>query len=178
MPALPPIDSATVRRLPELTHAHARELAALLIDCVDGGASVGFMHPLPVVRALEYWNRISEAAARGERAVLVAEDEGQIVGAVQLVLGQPDNQPHRADLSKMLVHRAARRRGLGAALVRAAETLGRETGRSLLVLDTVTGTDAERLYVRLGWRRCGEIPGYALWPRGGLCPTTFYYREL
>ena len=178
MPARPPAEADIVRRLPALTDAHVRELAELLVDCVDGGASVGFMHPLSLARAVQYWNRIGAALIRGERAILVGEDHGRIVGTAQLVLEQPENQLHRADLSKMLVHRCARRHGLGAALVRAAESLGREYGRSLLVLDTVTGTDAERLYVRLGWQRCGEIPGYALWPNGGLCPTTYYYREL
>jgi GNAT superfamily N-acetyltransferase len=97
---------------------------------------------------------------------------------VQLVLDQPENQPHRADLSKMLVHRRARRQGLGAALMRAAEATARECGKTLLVLDAVTGGDAERLYERLGWERVGVIPGYALWPQGGLCSTTVFYRNL
>ena len=110
----------------------------------------------------------------------VAEDVDSraIVGTVQVVLAMPENQPHRADVAKMQVHRRARRRGLGAALMRAAEAAAREAGRTLLVLDTVTGSDAERLYTRLGWQRCGVIPGYALWPRGGLCSTTVFYREL
>jgi GNAT superfamily N-acetyltransferase len=97
---------------------------------------------------------------------------------VQLALDQPENQPHRADLSKMLVHRRARRQGLGAALMRAAEATARECGKTLLVLDTVTGREAERLYQRLGWERVGVIPGYALLPQGGLCDTTVYYRNL
>jgi GNAT superfamily N-acetyltransferase len=94
------------------------------------------------------------------------------------VLAMPDNQPHRADVAKMLVHRRARRRGLGAALMQAAEAAARDAGKTLLVLDTVTGGDAARLYARLGWQRCGEIPGYALWPRGGLCSTTYFYKPL
>ena len=98
-------------------------------------------------------------------------------GTVQLVLDQPENQPHRADLSKMLVHRRARRQGLGAALMRAAEATARECGKTLLVLDTASD-DAERLYERLGWVRVGVIPGYALLPQGGLCGTTVYYRNL
>ena len=109
---------------------------------------------------------------------LVAEDEDGVCGTVQLRLEQPDNQPHRADLAKMLVHRRARRRGLGAALMDAALDLARDCGKSLLVLDTVTGSDAERLYTRLGWQRVGVIPGYALWPKGGLCDTTVFYRVL
>ena len=113
----------------------------------------------------------------GTRALLVAEDEQGIVGTVQLLLAQPENQPHRADLAKMLVHRRARQQGVGAALLAAAEQLAREGGKTLLVLDTASA-DAERLYARAGWQRCGTVPGYALLPRGGLCATTFFYREL
>jgi GNAT superfamily N-acetyltransferase len=94
------------------------------------------------------------------------------------MLAQPENQPHRADLAKMLVHRRARRRGLGAALLSAAEATARESGKTLLVLDAVTGGDAERLYGQMGWQRVGAIPGYALLPRGGLCSTTIFYRDL
>lgn len=153
-------------------------LADVLIDCVDGGASVSFMHPLSRDRALQFWAGVAEAVARGERALLIAETAGEVIGTVQLILSLPENQPHRADVAKMLVHRRARRAGLGAALMRAAEDTARDCGRSLLVLDTVSGGDAARLYERLGWQRCGEIPGYALWPRGGYCATTFYYRSL
>jgi GNAT superfamily N-acetyltransferase len=167
-----------IRRLVTVTDTEIEGLAELLIDCVEGGASVSFMHPLSRHTAVAFWRRVAEGVSRGERALLVAEDDGGIVGTVQLVLDQPENQPHRADLSKMLVHRRARRHGLGAALMRAAEDLGRECGKSLLVLDTVTGGDAERLYSRLGWQRCGVIPGYALMPRGGLCATTYFYRAL
>jgi len=173
-----PSPDLTVRRLATLTPADIDALSAVLIDCVDGGASVGFMQPFAPERARAFWRRIAEGVASGERALLVAEDALGIVGTVQLVLDQPDNQPHRADLAKMLVHRRARRCGLGAELMRAAEQLGRECGKTLLVLDTVTGGDAERLYARLGWQRCGEIPGYALWPNGGLCGTTIFYRQL
>ena len=136
------------------------------------------MHPLPMAKAMEFWRRVADSVTRGERALLVAEDALGIVGTVQLVLDQPENQPHRADVAKMLVRRRARRRGLGAALMRAAEDLARECGKSLLVLDTVTDGDAERLYARLGWQRCGVIPGYALLPKGGLCATTYFYRML
>jgi GNAT superfamily N-acetyltransferase len=160
--------------------AVAEALAEILLDCVEGGASVGFMHPLPRAKALAFWQTALASAARGERIVLVAEDadSNAIVGTVQVVLAMPDNQPHRADVAKMQVHRRARRRGLGAALMRAAEAAAREAGKTLLVLDTVTGSDAERLYTRLGWQRCGVIPDYALWPRGGLCSTTVFYRVL
>jgi len=166
------------RRLLALEDAQIDELADVLIDCVEGGASVSFMHPLTRDRALAFWRRVAQSVATGERALLIAEDAQGVCGTVQLVLEQPENQPHRADLSKMLVHRRARRRGLGAALLRAAETTARECDKTLLVLDAVTGGDGARLYERLGWVHVGEIPGYALLPRGGLCSTTLYYRNL
>jgi GNAT superfamily N-acetyltransferase len=160
--------------------AVAEALADVLLDCVEGGASVGFMHPLSRARALAFWQQVLASAARDERIVLVAEDveSGSIVGTVHFVRAVPENQPHRADVAKMLVHGRARGRGLGAALMQAAEAAAREAGKTLLVLDTVTGSDAERLYTRLGWQRCGVIPGYALWPKGGLCSTTVFYRVL
>lgn len=166
-----------VRRVGSLTDAEAGDLADVLVDCVEGGASVGFMQPLSPVRALAFWMDVAAAAARGERALLVAEDADGVAGTVQLVLHQADNQPHRADLVKMLVHRRARRRGLGAALLRAAETVARECHRTLLTLDTASD-DAARLYARHGWRRAGVIPGYALLPHGQLHHTTYFYREL
>ena len=169
--------AVTVRRVRDLDALQAQNLAELLIDCVEGGASVSFMLPLSMARALAFWQGVGAGVARGERALFVAEDESGIVGTVQLVLEQPENQPHRADLSKMLVRRSARRRGLGEALMRAAESAARECGKSLLVLDTASA-DAERLYARLGWQRCGSVPGFALLPHGGLCATTFFYREL
>jgi GNAT superfamily N-acetyltransferase len=169
----------TLRRLTTVSEAQVTELAELLIDCVDGGASVSFMLPLTAQRAQAFWQRVAQGVHVGERALLVAEDEhGAIVGTVQLVLGQPENQPHRADLAKMLVHRRARRQGLGERLMRAAEAAACECGKTLLVLDTVTGSDAERLYTRLGWQRVGVIPDYALWPQGGLCATTYFYRRV
>ncbi len=168
----------SLRRLHALDDAQIDELADVLIDCVEGGASVSFMHPLPRDRAVAFWRRVAQGVAAGERALLVAEDARGLCGTVQLVLDQPENQPHRADLSKMLVHRRARRQGLGAALMRAAETTARECGKTLLVLDAVTDGDAARLYERLGWERVGVIPGYALLPHGGLCSTTVYYRNL
>ena len=177
MTAIPSADVPAVRRLAAVTPSQLRELAELLIDCVEGGASVSFMHPLDLPKAVDFWACVADDAARGARALLVAEDDSGIVGTVQLVLEQPENQPHRADVSKMLVHRRARRKGLGAALMRAAEQLGRECGKSLLVLDTAS-SDAERLYARLGWRLCGVIPGYALLPQGGLCATSYFYRAL
>ena len=168
----------SLRRVHALDDALIDGLAAVLIDCVEGDASVSFMHPLPRERAVAFWRRVAHGVAAGERALLVAEDALGLCGTVQLVLDQPDNQPHRADLAKMLVHRRVRRQGLGTALMRAAEATARECGKTLLVLDAVTNGDAARLYESLGWVRVGVIPGYALMPRGGLCDTTVYYRTL
>ena len=122
-----------VRRLLSVTEAQLDALAQVLIDCVEGGASVSFMHPLSLPKALDFWRRVADGVASGDRALLVAEDANGIVGTVQVVLQQPENQPHRADLSKMLVHRRARRQGAGAALLRAAERAAVECGKTLLV---------------------------------------------
>lgn len=168
----------TIRRIDAVDETLILALADVLRSCVEGGASVGFMLPLTRDRAVSFWRRVADGVARGERALLVAEDELGVCGTVQLILDMPDNQPHRADLVKMLVHRRARRRGLGEALMRAAEDLARERGRTLLVLDAVTGGDAARLYERLGWVRVGPIPNYALMPDGAPCGTTYFYRDL
>lgn len=158
--------------------AQVEDLAGVLIDCVEGGASVSFMLPLTRERAMAFWRMVAEGVSAGDRALLVAEDAEGICGTVQLVFDLPENQPHRGDLAKMLVRRRARKQGLGAALVQAAEATARDCGKSLLVLDTVTGSDAERLYTRMGWQRVGDIPRYALWPQGGFCSTTVFYRDL
>jgi GNAT superfamily N-acetyltransferase len=178
-PAKTPSDERIgVRSVVRLDARALEQLADLLIDCVDGGASVSFMAPLSRDKALAFWRGVAEGVASGARALLVAEDgSGRIVGTVQLVLDQPDNQPHRADLAKMLVLRAARQRGIGAALMREAERVARECGKTLLVLDTASA-EAERLYERSGWQRVGAVPDYALLPHGGLCATTFFYRRL
>jgi GNAT superfamily N-acetyltransferase len=170
--------SWSIRRVHTVDDALLEALAGVLIDCVEGGASVSFMHPLTPDRAQAFWRRVAQGVAAGERVLLVAEDEQGVCGTVQLILDLPENQPHRADLAKMLVHRRVRRQGLGAALMRAAEAAARECGRTLLVLDAVTGGDAERLYARLGWQRVGVIPGYALMPTGEPCATTVFYRDL
>jgi GNAT superfamily N-acetyltransferase len=171
------VEGLSIRRLLTVTDAQVQGLTDLLIDCVDGGASVGFMSPLSAASASMFWGRVAGGVIQGERALLVAEHGAGIVGTVQLILGQPENQPHRADVSKMLVHPRMRRQGLGAALMHAAENLARACGKSLLVLDTASA-DAERLYARLGWQSVGVIPGYALLPQGGLCDTTYFYRTL
>lgn len=168
----------SLRRLLAVDAAQIEQLADVLIDCVDGGASVSFMHPLSRQRAVGFWRGVADGVAAGRRVLLVAEDSVGLCGTVQLIVDLPENQPHRADLAKMLVHRRARRQGLGAALIRAAEATARECGKTLLVLDAVTGGDAARLYERLGWQRVGAIPDYALMPRGGLCSTTVYFRRL
>ncbi|HKS06785.1 MAG TPA: GNAT family N-acetyltransferase [Gemmatimonadaceae bacterium] len=168
----------TIRRLYELDDAHIVALADILIDSVEGGASVGFMQPLTRERALDFWQRVARRVKTGARAILIAEDEHGICGTVQLVLDIADNQPHRADLVKMLVHRRMRRRGLGRALLLAAEGLALECNRTVLVLDAVTNGDASRMYERLGWIRVGDVPNFALFPDGEPCSTTFYYRDL
>lgn len=169
---------ATIRRLHTVSEGELAGLVDVLLDCVAGGASVGFMETLGREGAEAFWRRVGASVEAGERVLLVAEDELGTVGTVQLHLATPENQPHRADLAKMLVHRRARRRGLGSALVHAAEQTALEHGRTLLVLDTVTGSDAERLYARLGWIPIGSIPGYALMPDGAPCATTVFYKEL
>ena len=160
----------SIRRVPALGDGDIEGLVSVLMDCVEGGASVGFMEPLTRDRAAAFWRRVAQGVATGERALIVAEDGLGVCGTVQLVLGLPENQPHRADLMKMLVHRRARRRGLGEALMRAAEATARECGRTLLVLDAVTDGDAARLYERLGWVRVGDIPGGGP-PSPGATPT-------
>lgn len=170
------MSSTTIRSL------EPRDLDALtdvLVDCVEGGASVSFMLPLSRDKARQFWADAAAAVAHGERVVLVAEDgTGAIVGTVSLIPAQPENQHHRADVAKMLVHRRARHQGVGAALLAAIERAASDAGKTLLVLDTVTGTDAYRLYTRHGWQRCGEIPHYAHWPDGRPCPTTIFFKTL
>jgi len=158
--------------------AAAAGLVDVLLDCVAGGASVSFMAPLSPERAHAFWARVAGGVGRGERVLLVARDAGgRIDGTVQLVVDLPENQPHRADVSKLLVHRRARNRGVGEALMRAAESAALAAGKTLLVLDTASDA-AERLYLRLGWQLCGRIPDYALLPQGGLCATTVMYKAL
>lgn len=170
----------TLREL-DGTEALARvpELADVLRDCVEGGASVGFMLPLAEGRLDAFWRQVAAGVAAGERHLFVAEDEaGRICGTLSLVLDMPDNQPHRADVSKMLVHRRARRQGVAERLLRALEARARELGRTTLVLDTVTGSEASRVYERTGWQKAGDIPNYALMPEGASCSTTYYFRLL
>ncbi|MFZ6779364.1 GNAT family N-acetyltransferase [Undibacterium sp. Ji83W] len=159
--------------------ANVAALADVLTDCVAGGASVSFMWPLPRERALQFWQGVADGVAREERILLVARDDnGEIIGTVQLITAMPDNQPHRADVAKMLVHRKGRRRGIAQALMAAVEKAAIAEGKTVLVLDTVTGGDAERLYERAGWQKVGVVPNYALMPDGEFCGTTFFHKQI
>jgi GNAT superfamily N-acetyltransferase len=153
------------------------QLADVLLDCVEGGASVSFMLPMARTTAIDFWRKVAAGVERGERTLLVAEDEMGVIGTVQLITDMPENQPHRADVAKLLVHRRARGAGIGRRLMEAVEDAAREQGRRVLVLDTASGT-AERLYERLGWQRVGVVPDYALMPDGALCATTFFYKHI
>jgi GNAT superfamily N-acetyltransferase len=171
-------DTIQIRCLQTIGEREIQGLGDVLIDCVEGGASVSFMLPMTRAKADAFWRGAAASVARGERVVLAAEDAaGAIVGTAQVILAQPENQPHRGDLAKMLVHRRARRHGVGAALLVAAERSARRAGKTLLVLDTASA-DAERLYARHGWHRCGEIPDYALLPDGAPCATTIFFKFL
>ena len=166
------------RRLDSIGPHELDGLCDVLIDCVEGGASVNFMWPMTRAKAERYWRGVSESLARGERALVVAEDErGDIMGTAQAVWAPPENQPHRADISKMLVRRSARRHGVGALVLAAAERAAFDAGRTLLVLDTAS-PEAERLYERGGWQRVGSVPKYALMPDGPFCSTVFFYKDL
>jgi GNAT superfamily N-acetyltransferase len=168
-----------VRRL-DATELRARldGLAAVLADCVAGGASVSYMAPFSQEQAREAFAVWADEVERNRRLLLAAFLDDTIVGTVQVVFATPPNQPHRADVAKLLVHRSARRRGVAQLLMEHAEAEARSEGRTLLVLDTVTGDDAERLYTRLGWTRVGVIPNYALYPDGRPCDTTVFWKAV
>lgn len=153
------------------------QLADVLVDCVEGGASVNFMLPMGRETALRFWHKTIASVARGERTLLVSEDDRGIVGTVQLVTDTPENQPHRADVSKLLVHRRARQAGVGQGLMQAVEDAARAQGRTVLVLDTANPA-AERLYERLGWQRVGIVPDFCLMPDGAMSATTFFTKRL
>jgi GNAT superfamily N-acetyltransferase len=165
-----------------LAPAEAREqldaLAAVLADCVDGGASVGYMAPFSHADARSVYEEYVRDAEHGRRIILGAFVDGNLVGTAQLVVSVPPNQPHRADVARVLVHRSARRRGIAQRLMEQVEHEAREEGKTLLVLDAVTGGDAARLYERIGWTTVGVIPGYALYPDGRLCDTTVFWKRV
>ena len=171
------LDSFVIRQVSDVSEAQLEQLAEVLIDCVNGGASVSFMHPLSSDKAVAFWRGAADDAQAGRRILIVAEDDSGIIATVQLIFPEAENQPHRADIAKMLVHRRGRRRGIGEALMRAAEEAALAAGKTVLVLDTASD-DAERLYVRCGWTLVGTVPDYALLPHGGFCSTRFYYRRL
>ena len=168
-----------VRRL---TVAEARRsvdaLGEVLADCVAGGASVSFMAPFSKSDAAAFFERLLPDVERGDRILLAAYDGSKLVGTVQVITATPPNQPHRGDIAKLLVLRSARGQGVAALLMKSAEEFAKAAGKSLLVLDTVTGSDAERLYQRLGWTKVGVIPNYALFPDGRFCDTTVFWKAL
>jgi ribosomal protein S18 acetylase RimI-like enzyme len=153
-------------------------LAAVLVDCVEGGASVRYMAPFSHDDARSAFEAVAAEIEDGRRLLLAAFADGEIVGTVQVVFATPPNQPHRAEIAQLLVHRSARRRGIAERLMARAEREALAEGKTLLVLDTVTGDAAERLYERLGWTQVGVIPGYALYPDGRLCDTTVFWKAL
>jgi GNAT superfamily N-acetyltransferase len=154
------------------------QLATVLADCVEGGASVSFMAPFSHADALAFFRKVAVTVASGDTVLLAARVGGKIVGTVQLGLDTPPNQPHRTDVKKMLVHRAARGHGIGAALMAAVEEEATRRGRWLLVLDTVPGENGHRLYLRAGWTETGPVPDYALFPDGRLCDTMIMWKRL
>ena len=170
----------TIRLLtPEEAMARRDALIDILIDSVTHGASVNFVLPMTAAKAAAWWDGALASHARAERLIFTAEADGRVDGTVQLIPAPQENQPHRADLSKMLVHSRARRRGLGAALMLAAETGAHSIGRTLLTLDTESGSDGERLYTRLGWTKFGEVPGFALTADGRTHQAaSFFYKTL
>lgn len=163
---------------PKTVRAAIVDLAGILADCVAGGASVGFMAGFGIAEAAIYFRKVFEDVASAKIVLLAARQGGKIVGTVQLGLETMPNQPHRADVKKLLVRRSARNAGVGERLMRDIERFARHHDRSLLVLDTVTESPAARLYERLGWRRVGVIPDYALWPDGRFCDTTVFYKRI
>jgi GNAT superfamily N-acetyltransferase len=154
------------------------DLVDILLDSVAGGASVSFMSALSMHEATQFWRGVADGVARGERRLFVAHESGRMLGTVQLVFAPQPNQPHRADVAKMLVHSQARRRGIGRGLLVALEEQARRDGRWLLVLDTVPGMAAESLYTMCGWQRAGIIPDYAMLPDGQLCDTAMFWKRL
>jgi ribosomal protein S18 acetylase RimI-like enzyme len=173
------VEQIEIRRLGvDEARAQLDALAAVLVDCVEGGASVSYMAPFSHEQARAAFAAVAEDVGQGRRVLLAAFAGEELVGTVQLVLALPPNQPHRAEIAKLLVRRSARRRGVAEQLMAQAEVEALGEGKTLLVLDTVTGDNAERLYARLGWTRVGVIPGYALYPDGRPCDTTVFWKSV
>ena len=159
--------------------SHLDALTEVLSNCVNGGASVSFMLPFTAETAQAFWCRTAISVARGERVLLVAKNaEQRVVGTVQLITDQPENQPHRADVAKLLVHECARRSGVARALMQRLEQVAIDAQKTVLVLDTATGSGAEYFYQQCGWQKVGEIPRYALMPDGELTATSIFYKFL
>jgi len=174
-----PLRGLVVEALDAAAAASAEtQLARILVNCVEAGASVSFFPPLAPAVARDFFKRVSSDVALGKRVLLAAWVDGVLVGSVQLMLDMPQNQPHRAEIAKLLVDPAARRRGVARALMRRAEQTARGIGRRLLVLDTAKGEAAEALYRELGWVELGVIPGYALWPDRSPCDTVFFWKNV
>ncbi|GGF93553.1 N-acetyltransferase [Rhizobium wenxiniae] len=171
--------TATIRIL-DATAARAAipDLCEVLSDCINGGASLGFMLPFQPQDGEACWSDIAAEVETGGIILGVAEIDGRVVGTVQVGLASKPNQPHRGDLMKLLVHRSGRGLGLSRKLMVAVEEEAARRGRTLLVLDTATGSEAEKIYPRFGWERVGVIPDYALWPQGGFCDTTIFYKRI
>ena len=168
-----------IRRLTGVDLAeHLDALAAVLHDCVVGGASVSYMAPFSLADARQAFAGFAAEAEQGRRLILAAFAGRELVGTVQVITALPPNQPHRGEIAKLLVHRAARGRGIAQLLMEAAEAEARAEGKTLLVLDAVTGGDAARLYDRMGWTTVGVIPNYALYPDGRPCDTTVFWKSL
>lgn len=168
-----------VRRLTSAdVHEQLDALASVLQDCVEGGASVRYMAPFAHEDARRAFEAVAADVEQGRRLLLAAFAAGELVGTVQVATAMQPNSPHRAEIAQLLVHRSARRRGIAQLLMERAEVEARAEGKTLLVLDTVTGDDAERLYERLGWNKVGVIPGYALYPDGRPCDTTIFWKSL
>lgn len=165
-----------------LTEARARadldRFCALLADAVDHGAGVGFLRPLDPARARAYWNDVFAAVGHGSKILLAAADGGDLIGTVHLELVAKQNQPHRGEVLKLLVHTAHRRRGIARELMAAVEREAKAAGRWLLVLDTEGGSGAEAFYDASGWQRVGSIPSFALNADGVPTPNIIYYKMI
>jgi len=168
------IEIATADLLRQLYPA----LSDLLVETVDLGASVGFLSPLADQEALEFWSKVRAGVTAGERVVFLAISAGQLVGTVQLIIDAPANGRHRCEIAKLMVKPAVRGQGIAAALMTSAEAEAKNLGKSLILLDTQTASDAERLYIRLGYERAGVIPRYALSSGGDLEATSLFFKLL
>ena len=173
------VGEVEIRRLdPADVERQLDALAGVLADCVAGGASIGYLDPFSHEDARDAFEAFAAEVRLGCRLLVAAFVDDTLVGAVQVILAVPPNQPHRGDITKLLVHRSARGRGIAQLLMERAEIEARAEGKTLLVLDTVTGDPAERVYQRLGWTTVGVIPGYALYPDGRPCATTVFYKSI